>query len=452
MRVKFYNQGQSLIGVIAVLITVGLITGGLYYYFQRQIPEVPEITEKPTEELTKLEKEGVMPLLKEELAKKEPPPPEKIVEKKIPEEIVAVLPPTGTKIIEEPIIFAVNKSYAAKVPQWRERAGSIIATVNSVFAKTTLKRFRINKYLTYPDAEYTNIFTLPDQYPEYYHSFGEQGGITYVMLIHKDGVSNEELKQLYGSDNVNLAMPVWKGNKEHSFLLQGAPESYNLLIPEPDLSWFYMPIHEFGHFQGAAVPDQYLYRYSDASGVEPEFGDYAIHEDSFFQFDPMAIEGGVGTSAVWTFSALNTAVINRNLDRQYSSEYVRTKWFAKTTKIKVVSGDGTPMQGATVKVFGVRRGCWFCFTNASGVRWDGGVSSSSVPLQTLTTNSSGIAIYDGPVGAWHFNEREDTPFIAKAIKVYHGGKSAVKVVNFLDLQRAYILDGKDEHIATLILK
>ena len=46
----FYNQGQSLIGIILVLIIVGLLTGGLYYYFQTQIPEIPKIIEKPNEE------------------------------------------------------------------------------------------------------------------------------------------------------------------------------------------------------------------------------------------------------------------------------------------------------------------------------------------------------------------------------------------------------------------
>ena len=44
------NKGQSLIGIIIVLVVVGLIGGGLYYYLQKQIPEIPEITEKPAEE------------------------------------------------------------------------------------------------------------------------------------------------------------------------------------------------------------------------------------------------------------------------------------------------------------------------------------------------------------------------------------------------------------------
>lgn len=44
------GQGQSLIGIIIVLVTVGLISGGLYYYLSKQLPEIPEIAEKPAEE------------------------------------------------------------------------------------------------------------------------------------------------------------------------------------------------------------------------------------------------------------------------------------------------------------------------------------------------------------------------------------------------------------------
>jgi len=50
---NFYNQGQSLVRIIVVLVIVSLIGGGLYFYLSKQIPEVPEIHQKPTEEVTK---------------------------------------------------------------------------------------------------------------------------------------------------------------------------------------------------------------------------------------------------------------------------------------------------------------------------------------------------------------------------------------------------------------
>lgn len=38
----FPNRAQRLIGLVIILITIGLITGGLYYYFQKQLPETTE--------------------------------------------------------------------------------------------------------------------------------------------------------------------------------------------------------------------------------------------------------------------------------------------------------------------------------------------------------------------------------------------------------------------------
>jgi len=42
------NQGQSLIGIIIILVTVVLISGGLYSYFQKQTPEILELSKKGT--------------------------------------------------------------------------------------------------------------------------------------------------------------------------------------------------------------------------------------------------------------------------------------------------------------------------------------------------------------------------------------------------------------------
>ena len=36
----FNNKGRGLIGIIIVLVVVGLISGGLYYYLEKQTPEV----------------------------------------------------------------------------------------------------------------------------------------------------------------------------------------------------------------------------------------------------------------------------------------------------------------------------------------------------------------------------------------------------------------------------
>lgn len=45
---NFYTKGQSLIGIVIVLVVAGLFAGGLYFYLSRQIPEVTEfLPEEP---------------------------------------------------------------------------------------------------------------------------------------------------------------------------------------------------------------------------------------------------------------------------------------------------------------------------------------------------------------------------------------------------------------------
>lgn len=70
------NKGQSLTGIIILLIVASLIGGSLYYYLSKQIPGVSEIARKPIEEV-------VTPPSKEELPteKEETPPEEKLEEK-----------------------------------------------------------------------------------------------------------------------------------------------------------------------------------------------------------------------------------------------------------------------------------------------------------------------------------------------------------------------------------
>jgi hypothetical protein len=52
-KFNFQNRGQGLIGIIIILAIVALIGGGAYYYFSREMQKVPEIPQKPAEEITK---------------------------------------------------------------------------------------------------------------------------------------------------------------------------------------------------------------------------------------------------------------------------------------------------------------------------------------------------------------------------------------------------------------
>ena len=362
---------------------------------------------------------------------------------------IAWLPDTGLTEGVEPIVFALNKEYADRFPDWTDGADKIVDAVNVVFGKNTQKQFEISRYLVYNDNDYTDLFTNPEAYPEYYQDVGGRGGITYILLVHKDGISSQELKELYGSDYVNLAWTVHTDGKRYPTLLQANSESWNILLDERRSSQIFMPVHEIGHFLGLGVPDWYFYEYSDCTGVEPMFADYSIREDPYFSRDPMV--GLPLDESLMEFCELNAAIIDRNLDFQYTYDDVRLNWFSQITKVYVTDDVGTPIPDATVKVFCVRLGCFYCSTQCSGATYPAGVPSTSVPEQTVLTDQSGYAAYAGPVGAWEMNESHNSPCIAKAIKVYHDGQSAVKVVRYIDLQISYVLDNSDEHVTHVIL-
>jgi hypothetical protein len=102
MDTDFYNHGQSLIGIVIVLVIVGLMAGGLYFYLSKQLPEVPEITEKAIEEKV-IEPEEEMPeeIIAEEKIGEEPV---KEVEPKVTEPKVTEPKVTEPKVTEPEIV------------------------------------------------------------------------------------------------------------------------------------------------------------------------------------------------------------------------------------------------------------------------------------------------------------------------------------------------------------
>lgn len=50
MKSNLFYKGQSIFVIIIVLVVIGLVGGSVYYYFSKEIPETPEMVEKPAEE------------------------------------------------------------------------------------------------------------------------------------------------------------------------------------------------------------------------------------------------------------------------------------------------------------------------------------------------------------------------------------------------------------------
>ncbi len=488
------NKGNVLIGIIIALVAAGLVSGGLYYYLSKQTQKASEIVKKYSEEMivststpstSSSSTLGLESDLSSNLSPNSTSQPvaQKCTDGTLNMECSITKPlycqnlrlvnacttcgcsesmtcqqnnscvkeETATPQTKESIVFALNKEYADKFPNWEQEADKVINDINFVFAKSTSKQFKINKYLVYNDSEYTDLFTNPENYPEYYQDVDNHGGLTYILLVHKAGVSNQELKDLYGSDHVNLAWTTYKDGKRYPVLLQANSESINILLEESRSIVISMPVHEIGHFLGLGVPDWYFYEYSDCTGISPKFSDYNLRKDPYFLNDPMAMSSQEDVD-FFQFNELNSTIINKNLDFKYTYDDVRTNWFSKITKVYVTDKTGDPIPNATVKIFCARKGCFYCSTQCKGVAYGGGVPEGSSPEQTLVTDENGYATYNGPVGAWEMSETANSPCIAKAIKVYYSGKSAVKTVNFIDLQKNYILNNSNEHITHIILE
>lgn len=99
MQKYFYNRGQGLIGIIIVLVMVGIISGGVYYYLQKQIPEIPKVIEKPAEEVVDIKEEV---LRKEEVISSE--------KKVLPKKVIPSKDKPELKITARPAEFSHQNS------------------------------------------------------------------------------------------------------------------------------------------------------------------------------------------------------------------------------------------------------------------------------------------------------------------------------------------------------
>lgn len=369
-------------------------------------------------------------------------------------------PPVQTETVstvptKEPIYFAINKSYADKLQSgWENTINKLFNDINSIYSKNTSKSFYVSKYLVFEDNKYWDIYSHPDNYPEFYHTFSNIGGITLFYIATPDSLNRNgnEYANWFGTPvgySIGAVLLTAQGGKisypapviEHT-------ESNNLFTSETNYKLALGFItHELGHTMGVAVPDWYLYKYSDCTGVDPKFTDYNIAADPLFANDPMANEGintNIGTTR---FNALNSNIINRNLDRRYTYDFIQKNWYSKISKIHVLDSTGNPVSGATIKVFPVRDSKAFSPNRCNGVEFGGGVFVNPSPEQTLTTNAQGYATFNGPIGLLG----TDSPMV-KVLKIYVGAKSAVTIVRFIDLQENYMTTNSNEHVVNVVIK
>ena len=367
--------------------------------------------------------------------------------------VVVIQPVAPT---EESVIFALNKRYADTLPGWEQKATQLFQEINAVYAKTTAKRFTVAGFKVYKDSQFYDITTRPDKHPEFYHDFNGKGGITYFYVVARDNFTTSDYETVYGLPAGHgaigtaastayagrIAYPIiFREEREGATIFNTTSEYYQNVYN----NFLRGTIHELGHQMGLAVPDWYLYQYSDCTGVEPKFSDYTIQQDPYFKNDPMVSEAGVPLEGM-QFNELNSFIINRNLDRRYDFSFIETNWYSKISKVHVVDGAGNSVQGVMVKVFPVLESRFYTKTDCKGVAFGHGVPSNPAPEQVITTDKNGYAVFNGPVGLYPSDS-----YMVKALKASSGGKSSVVTTSFLDLQRNFILRNSNEYIIEMRL-
>ena len=342
----------------------------------------------------------------------------------------------------EPIVFALNKNYAERLQDWKERANTVVDRINLVLAKTTNKKYKISQYLIYDDQNYEST-----GYNSSFHvDYGSVGGTTIILLVHKDGITTDDLRTISPVLKVNVGEDAFINGKTYHNIFIAMQESRNILLNKAEEIDNYeqaleLTLHELGHTNGLAVPDWYLYSYFDCTNTEPILPAYDIK--LVYPKDPMAS----AANDEHEFSPLNSKIINLNLDHNFGYMDVN-KQYASSAKVLVTDTNNNPINNAEVRIFCVRKNCFYCSTSCKD---NSGVVDSNIPEQVLHTDEMGVAEYDPPSGEWSFQEDENTKCLAKAIKVYYNGKSEAKYVNFLELQKDKIIHNMSIHMDHIIM-
>lgn len=366
---------------------------------------------------------------------------------------------TSTSIDTDRIVVAVNEDFAQRHPEWKERFQARLEEVNQAFAKTTLKRFEVDQYKTYPKENMYGLATNPDYFPEN----AERRSICIFLY----GSSNLEIPKIKWVNDISdargkhVSVNTNRGRYQSVWLFEaeGFSAFQNLSVGDNSAPWFieqYIEYvlreasltlaHEFGHALAlAAFGEWYLYSFPDNSLAEPHLPFFNLAD---ITTDPMANSSQVLNGVPMEFSELNSFIINRNLGRQYEA-YEIAKMSSQRVIVKVVDGDGLPIVGASVKVFGSQRGVDL------GYEWNAPL------LETRTTNQHGDAEIEG-VGYissafWNVDGKivasaeKNLEWIAKTVKVEYDSKHAGRVFTLIDLQRTFLMEGNNIHLLRIVL-
>lgn len=339
-------------------------------------------------------------------------------------------PAQASEIITEQITYAVNEDYVQGNPNWQAGALEVIEHVNSVLALNTNKRYEIVQFKTYNLTDYNSLGSDP----EYHHDNG-YGGTT---IFHWVNLPENSIKPVPSFtllvnvssysfiDNVRYQQVYLVDEPAHSILLGSAQPTF-----ENNLQ---LILHELGHTMGLSVPDWYFYDFQDVSGVTPRLDDFSLRRT--YPNDPMSSWG----VSDYQYTDFNAEIINNNL--RHEKSYTDIQYIASSkVRITVTNQDGAPVSGATVQIFGGKKGCFYC-----------GEVTQNPLLRTTTTSSSGQVVIDAPSVNWELSESSITEYIGLIVKVEKDGVRAGSYVIGQQMQQNKFLDGTDEYQLSMVLE
>ena len=388
-----------------------------------------------------------------------------------PRSAVGTKPPTNSDVVFEikrlgfaavpaneknvGIVWAINETGAALIPNWQSGAQTVVDYVNTVLAKTTTKQLHIEKFKVYPDNGYDNARNDPAFYYNNgfvagRNNYSLQGQTIFTFIytnlsqvpnsIRGRGVTSASAGTVRIGD-VYFSIDVIIENATLSSLLGKAQVDANAHSVGHWEQSLFDYLHESGHSFDLNCDEGYNYVWTDQSGVLPNLGSYNARTE--YPNDPMYMEMRLAfdlpaPAVEYRFNDFNSWLIEKNANMQYDCNNIGPGVPAKVS-VKVVDVNGYAVVGASVKTFGAADNDPF-----------NGQENMQTQLEDLTTDANGMvkltttefkSIAFIPYGNW----------IAIGIKASSNGKYAGQVLTLTDLEKAYLQQGINDYVITLKL-
>jgi len=264
-----------------------------------------------------------------------------------------LLSPVPANELGEAITILGNRPVVDAIPNVAINANTLVNDVSAVFAKTTSKRYSMDSFKTYTDAEFAGIATNPAFFKDNaYPSNSRYGGTTVVYYLYNNVSELPALFTTVGHHMFTTFTSI--GGKTYGLIYVASYAPRSELNGRIELSKTFPTMYDYlqygfcqelGHTLGLGSPEWYGVTLVDNSGISPNLGSYSLR--AAYPMDPMT------TPLNWNgiqFNAFNSWLVTNNANHQIEMWQVFSN-LPKTIKVRIVDALGNPVAGASVKVY-----------------------------------------------------------------------------------------------------